>query len=83
MEGITIATVVRVCLQCLGSEGTLYILPGEWMAQTQNGEVSRGCAIAIEAKVSGIGTPIFSLSLYLCPLIRARRAWNVPFDSVP
>ena len=65
--------MVRVCLQCFGSEGTMYILPGERMAQIQPGEVSRGCAIAIGAKVFGVGMPILSVLLFeLCPLIQAQ-----------
>ena len=83
MEEIRIAAMVRVCLQCFGSEGTMYILPGERMAQTQHGEVSRGCAIAIDAKVFGIGMPILSaLFLKLCLQIQARKAWHVPFARV-
>ena len=75
--------MVRVCLQCFGSEGTMYILPGERMAQTQHGEVSRGCATAIEATVFGIGMTILgALFLELCPLIQTRRAWRAPFGCV-
>jgi hypothetical protein len=82
-EEIRIAAVVRVYPLWLGSEGTLHILPGERMAETQHGEVSRGCAITIDAKVFGMGTPILSV---LSPfttfaLWSRRRAWHVPFDS--
>ena len=83
MEDVRIAAVVRVCLRCLGSEGTMYILPGERMVQIQPGEVSGGCAIAIGAKVFGVGMPILSvLLLELCLLIQARKAWHVSFARV-
>ena len=58
--------MVWVCPKRLGSEGTVHILPGEWMAETQHGEGSRGCATTINAGVFGIGTPIL---LVLPPFI--------------